>query len=1277
MDILLRELQPGGDYRLQIRAKDTNGNVSPWSQAYHLTTTNDSTAPATVTGLTFDVSGGSFVATWVKPALNSDGSPLFDLKDYKVTISGSTTNVVYFVAQEKFDFSFEQNVASFGVPEADLDISVQARDTVGNLSIAANANAVNAAPPLLTGFTADEMTLAIGLSWDESTESDFKKFNIYVDTVSGFTPGPSNHLASTSSTSYVYTQSVIQEYFFKIEQEDLFGQKSGVVSASATPATSNPLDIDPTDPPTGVVVSTVATSTGANILVSWDAVTGDLGGYKVRYGVGAEWSYVDVPAESTTALLMNLIPGQQYYVAVASYNLLNDLSAYTNATDFPIVSATDTTPPEIPAVPTVVSNVQAVQVSHDMKDALGVNLASDTEYLEVHAGATIDFATSASTKVGDLLSAGPGIFVSAIFSKPTDSTVSNLYWRVIAVDRSKNKSDASDTVMVIPGLVSTAYIGDLAVTNAKIADLDAGKLQAGTAIINDLSIESSLTVDVDGHIQSSNFSDINQTGYSLDETGLKIYDGSISANSLLIQDGSNIMIPAFTNIDYESSFYAAVTNYSFFGDAAGKLTLEKYDVGKYGSSSFRIFSKVTILETDEIGFSFAPPGDAPVAVHPGDYIFSAWVRNTTGTNVVDVKFGIDGQGVGDFSETDPVTISSTTWQRISGVLTVVPDLFNVYVYIVIEIGTGETGFDILMDGLQIERKISASEEPSSFKLPGSTAINGAAITTGSIRSTADSTTVEGEPAWFIDLEGNIQVGDAVVKGSLVVGKPADGDNMMPVQFSDFSNVSSFYHNGSNVPNADNFDPAWGTNDIFVQIITSDYQFAPQCLRAYNTTQAQGSGRGVHLTKNAAFVSGNNVPVVAGNWYTLSAYVKSNNLALTQTVGFAIWTAPEVTFIGNLTVGGDHTLTGTWTRIYGYYMPNNSYDSFQLAMYINSVVGTGFDFLMDGIMIEPGRKETPSTFTPGTTGLSQMKSANFDTGLAGWYISSTGDAEFNAAKIRGTIEITGTATGIDIRDDVEFISGAIGSVVDFYPVTGGQMNKTFDPLRLMIDEFGQGSLIAGEHREQPTDESTYTGLSLYPPDGFSLFAQQGDPLPIARTRQYIQTDSSDGGMILGASGEILIESESDILLNNIDFTGTVTARLESLGSTSWGVYPRLEALNSSGTAYGWTSMTLSGGWSNRPAFWPCRARINAVGNVEIIGTIQNGTQTSGTVIATLPNSTYYPNGETRIPGYFSNGANLNIIVKTNGQLVLAHTGIVTTSTLVLTGSYPIAGPALTP
>jgi len=809
MEILVRGLEPGSQYVLQARSKYPNGATSSWSTTYNLLTNSDITAPNPATSLTWVVNGSGFIGTWIKPTTDSNGKPLKDFNGYQVTVTAASISKTYIVMQERFDFSFDQNVAAFGGPQPTVQVSVKVRDMVGNLSTAVTATASNPIPANIANFTATSMIKAIGLKWDASTENDFKQYEIYYSVVSsGFTPGSGNLLAVTTTPAFIFPTSNATTHYFKIRQLDVFNQGSAAyATASATPSLTTDLDTTPPGVPTGVTVSSTVTSDGsASIAVSWTAVgSANLAEYVVRYSTDQiTWRYVSVPANQVATSINNLLPNTAYYVAVASVSQVNSYSAFANAGTYPITTAADTTAPSTPAAPTVSvssSTANMAQVSHSLLKAAGGTLEADTNFLEIHASTTTGFTPDNTTLVGTIDVGSVSVAVSANFYYPTTTSVSNLYWKVKAVDRSGNKSTASAQATGVPGLILNANIADATITNAKINDLAANKITAGSGIINNLSIKSSLTLDdVNSFIKSGNYDVPTQVGWRLDQSGLTIYSGTISASALQLQNSANIAPAVFADFEFSSTYYhdtSNVPNSAVLSATSGLLLQSVTASKKTGVQGLRIYNTAITNPTTHslyLGTGTNTSTGVNIDVDPGDYIYSIYVKKNGSVNG-NVQLAMVTDAGATITDATLNSITSTSFTRYSAILTVPSGVSKVKLALVIGPQASNTGYDVVIDSIQFERKVSGSISPSPWRAPSFTVIDGGSIITGSIRSSASAVGVSGQPAWSLNTTGGMQVGDALIRGTLTIGAGADTTNSIAQSTNYVANTSGWVIRG--------------------------------------------------------------------------------------------------------------------------------------------------------------------------------------------------------------------------------------------------------------------------------------------------------------------------------------------------------------------------------------------------------------------------------------------------------------------------------------------------
>lgn len=221
-------------------------------------------------------------------------------------------------------------------------------------------------------------------------------------------------------------------------------------------------------------------TTLGQISASWPAVTTnsdgtamtDLDRYEVAYNVTGQ-GYKGSTSQATTSWNASGLP---VGATVTVYLLAVDKSGNRSGTaQASIVVAADATPPPVPSAPVVTSGLSLVRVAWDGKGSAGEAMPPDFDYVEVHASiAGAAFAPAAATLVENMRVAGQ----VAMTDWPYGSTV---YVRLVAVDRSGNKSNPSAAGSGMPEQVDLGDLPDQLLTAAKLADgaVEAGKLAAG------------------------------------------------------------------------------------------------------------------------------------------------------------------------------------------------------------------------------------------------------------------------------------------------------------------------------------------------------------------------------------------------------------------------------------------------------------------------------------------------------------------------------------------------------------------------------------------------------------------------------------------------------------------------------------------------------------------------------------------------------------------------------------------------------------------------------
>lgn len=178
-----------------------------------------------------------------------------------------------------------------------------------------------------------------------------------------------------------------------------------------------------------------------------------------------QWQLMVVNWDTNTAQLQDLSPGIGYDVQIRAVDKTGNIGAWSSVTTF--VTSTDNIPPSTPAAPTVAGSRIAVQVTHQLGKSPGgtFNLESDLDHLEIHVSYEPGFTPTATTLAGKAV-ANAGMIqaqIPVVFTAQVEET-SARYVRVVAVDKSGNKSGPSDAATATALLIDDAHISDLTVS---------------------------------------------------------------------------------------------------------------------------------------------------------------------------------------------------------------------------------------------------------------------------------------------------------------------------------------------------------------------------------------------------------------------------------------------------------------------------------------------------------------------------------------------------------------------------------------------------------------------------------------------------------------------------------------------------------------------------------------------------------------------------------------------------------------------------------------------
>jgi hypothetical protein len=791
MRLSITDLQPGITYAIQVRAVTSNGAASEWSNRYTFIAMQDTTPPTTPPSVTWAVSGDSFAGTWGSVTTNTTADPI-TITRYELELVASGTTKIISIPQTTGDnlsyaLSFEDNRALFGTPRPSITMRVRAVDNKDLKSAWSSAiTATNAAPGVPTSVVAVGGMNEIALSWNAPSDVDLVGYNIY---------NGATKLTFTPQTTYTYSTTTYTSTTLSVRAVDKFGQESTNVNANAvTPA--SPFVVDSTAPnvPTGLTASITnnADTVGARAAVAWTMTSppSDLSGFYLRWRkVGdTDYSSTTFDKDARAGIIELSSAFQNYEFQIRAYDWANNYSAYSATTT--ATSPTNTAPSQ-PAAPTASVGTLQVQVTHSGLKQAGGAMESDVVRYNVYASTTTGFTESAANMLGTM-QAGPAIVETFHIPATGGTATQTWYVKVVAVDRGGLTSTASPQTTAAVGLVAAANIVDATITNAKIADLAANKITAGTGFINDITVKSRLTLgdaSTVGYIETYDYTaSSGATGAQFSKNGIIIKTGAVEAAALKIQSSHNMLPARYADFEGYPTSYA-------IGAANATATVV---------SSKSQFNTQSLYVVATGAGCYVPMGtsltDWNLAVEAGKtYIVSWYAFNPTGAISTPVTWWLRGQTTGspttgvDFAGSANTLAVNNTWTRYSTTITADPTATG---KAVLYLGNLTSGATIYIDGVQIEEKIGALNTPSAWKPPGSTTISGDIIRTGSIQSNDTARIIEvypiyagdgsidrysdpveiadplGRPAWFINVFGAAEFSNLAIRGNAIVGNPS-------------------------------------------------------------------------------------------------------------------------------------------------------------------------------------------------------------------------------------------------------------------------------------------------------------------------------------------------------------------------------------------------------------------------------------------------------------------------------------------------------------------------
>ena len=324
-------VSPSTSYSYRVRATDTAGDLSPYSNTASATTpaATPPSQPGTLTATA--VSSGEVDLSW--------GASTGSVSGYLIErCSGaSCTSFTQIAAPAGTGTSYKDTSVS---PSTSYSYRVRATDTAGDLSPYSNtASATTPAPPSQPGtLTATAVSRSeVDLSWGASTGS---VSGYLIERCSGASCTSFTQIAAPAGTGTSYKDTSVSpstSYSYRVRATDTAGDLSPY---SNTASATTPAATPPSQP--GTLTATAVSS--GEVDLSWGASTGSVSGYLIERCSGASctsFTQIAAPAGTGTSYKdTSVSPSTSYSYRVRATDAAGDLSPYSNTASASTPAAT-------------------------------------------------------------------------------------------------------------------------------------------------------------------------------------------------------------------------------------------------------------------------------------------------------------------------------------------------------------------------------------------------------------------------------------------------------------------------------------------------------------------------------------------------------------------------------------------------------------------------------------------------------------------------------------------------------------------------------------------------------------------------------------------------------------------------------------------------------------------------------------------------------------------------------------------------------------------------
>jgi hypothetical protein len=183
--------------------------------------------------------------------------------------------------------------------------------------------------------------------------------------------------------------------------------------------------------------------------------------------------------------IVELTPGVEYEIQIRGVDSATPPNFGPWSASSFVETLGDLIAPSIPAAPMVAGSRIAIQVVHELGKASGgtFSLEPDLDHLDVHVGGSASFMPSSDNRVGKLIATGGMVLGTqpAVGSFAVEQ-VDQIHVKVVAVDRSGNRSGASEAATVTAELIDDAHISDLTVSKVTAGTISAIWVNAASIV---------------------------------------------------------------------------------------------------------------------------------------------------------------------------------------------------------------------------------------------------------------------------------------------------------------------------------------------------------------------------------------------------------------------------------------------------------------------------------------------------------------------------------------------------------------------------------------------------------------------------------------------------------------------------------------------------------------------------------------------------------------------------------------------------------------------------